>query len=73
MKAASILKTTLLSFSLVSPALANTHGSVEPIANAAVIDTRPLRDESLRVREALSTPRSSRPTPAGTPSTAAPT
>ena len=53
MKAATILKTTLLSFSLVSPALANTHGSVEPIANPAVIDTRPLRDESLRVREAF--------------------
>ena len=30
---------------------ANTYGSVEPIANSAVIDTPPLRDQDLRVRE----------------------
>jgi hypothetical protein len=53
MKAASILKTTILSFSLASTALANTYGSVEPIANPAVIDTRPLRDQDLDVREAF--------------------
>lgn len=53
MKAATILKTTVLSFSLVSTALANTYGSVEPIANPAVINTRPLRDQSLDVREAF--------------------
>ncbi len=53
MKAATILKTTVLSFSLVSTALANTYGSVEPIANPAVINTRPLRDQDLDVREAF--------------------
>lgn len=53
MKAATILKTTVLSLTLVSPALANTYGSVEPIANSAVIDTRALRDQSLDVREAF--------------------
>ena len=34
---------------------ANTHGSVEPIANPAVIDTRALRDQPLKVREAFAT------------------
>jgi hypothetical protein len=32
---------------------ANTYGSVEPIANPAVIDTQPLREQPLRVREAF--------------------
>src|SRR6187431_793757 len=32
---------------------ANTYGSVEPIANDAVIDTGPLRNQPLRVREAF--------------------
>ena len=32
---------------------ANTYGSVEPIANGAVIDTGPLRNQPLRVREAF--------------------
>lgn len=41
----------VLSFSLVVEARANTYGSVEPIPNPAVIDTTPLRDQSLRVRE----------------------
>ena len=36
--------------SLVVDVQANTYGSVEPIANPAVIDTTPLRDQSLRVR-----------------------
>jgi len=53
MKAATILLTTVLSLSLVSTALANTYGSVEPIANRAVIDTRPLRDQDLDIREAF--------------------
>lgn len=53
MKPARILLTTALSLSFVSAALANTHGSVEPIANPAVIDTRPLRDQGLDVREAF--------------------
>ena len=34
---------------------ANTYGSVEPIANPAVIDTSPLRDQPLKVREAFAT------------------
>jgi hypothetical protein len=34
---------------------ASTHGSVEPIANPAVIDTRALRDQPLKVREAFAT------------------
>lgn len=53
MKAATILLTTVLSFSSFSTALANTYGSVEPIANRAVIDTGPLRDQELDVREAF--------------------
>jgi hypothetical protein len=53
MKAATILLTTVLSFSSLGSALANTYGSVEPIANPAVIDTDPLRDQGLRVREAF--------------------
>lgn len=53
MKAATILLGTILSFSSFSAALANTYGSVEPFANPAVIDTRPLRDQGLDVREAF--------------------
>ena len=53
MKPARILLTTALSLSLAGAALANTYGSVEPIANPAVIDTAPLRDQSLDVREAF--------------------
>lgn len=52
MKAASILLTTLF-YLITTAALANTYGSVEPIANPAVIDTGPLRDQSLDVREAF--------------------
>jgi hypothetical protein len=51
MKATAILLTTVLSFSSFSTAQANTYGSVEPIANPAVIDTRPLRDLDLEIRE----------------------
>jgi hypothetical protein len=40
----------LLSF---STALGNTYGSVEPIANPAVINTDPLRDQALDVRAAF--------------------
>jgi hypothetical protein len=53
MKSTRILLTTALSLSFVSTTLANTYGSVEPIANPAVIDTRPLRDQKLEVREAF--------------------
>jgi hypothetical protein len=53
MKTTTILSTTVLSVSLLGTAQANTYGSVEPIANPAVIDTRPLRDQDLDVREAF--------------------
>jgi hypothetical protein len=53
MKAATLLKSAVLSLSLASAALANTYGSVEPIANPAAIDTDALRDQSLAVREAF--------------------
>lgn len=54
MKAANVLKTTVLWLALASTTtLANTYGSVEPIANPAVINTDPLRDQSLGVREAF--------------------
>ncbi len=51
MKTAAIL---LISYFLVlSTAQANSYGSVEPVANPAVIDTRPLRDQDLEFREAF--------------------
>lgn len=53
MKATTILLTTALSFSFAGPTRAGAFGSVEPIANPAVIDTRPLRDQSLDVRTAF--------------------
>jgi hypothetical protein len=43
----------VLSFALGSTLQANTYGSVEPLANPAVIDTSLLRDQPLRVREAF--------------------
>ena len=55
MKSATLLKTAVVWFALACTALANTYGSVEPIANTAVIDTGPLRDQSLGVREAFAT------------------
>jgi hypothetical protein len=51
MKAARTYLMAVVSLWLVVEARANTYGSVEPIANSAVIDTRPLRDQDLRVRE----------------------
>jgi len=45
--------TAILVFSLCATVQANKYGSVEPIANSAVIDTTPLRDQPLRVREAF--------------------
>ena len=53
MKPATILVTTVLSVSILGNAQANTYGSVEPIANPAVIDTSALRDTGLDVREAF--------------------
>jgi len=47
--------TAVLSVSLCATLQASTYGSVEPIANPAVIDTNPLRDQPLRVREAFAT------------------
>jgi hypothetical protein len=45
--------TAVLVLSLSSTLQANKYGSVEPIANPAVIDTTPLGDQPLRVREAF--------------------
>ena len=53
MKAASILTATLLWFALAIPAQASTYGSVEPIANTAVIDTTLLKEQRLDVRAAF--------------------
>ena len=53
MKVAAILRATVLSTALGSTVFANTYGSVEPIANTAVVDTDPLGDLSLDVREAF--------------------
>lgn len=53
MKAATVFKTTILWLALATTTLANTYGSVEPIANPAVINTDPLRDQALDVREAF--------------------
>jgi hypothetical protein len=50
MKARVLVLSALASLALLTSAEANTYGSVEPIANPAVIDTDPLRDKSLRVR-----------------------
>jgi len=50
MKSARVCLFAVCSLSLVVDVRANTYGSVEPIANPAVIDTTPLRDQSLRVR-----------------------
>jgi len=53
MKVARVFLFAISSLSLLVDARANTYGSVEPIANPAVIDTRPLRDQDLKVREAF--------------------
>jgi hypothetical protein len=55
MRATSSLVTVVLSFLLSGIVHANTYGSVEPFANPAVIDTNPLRDLPLNVREAFAT------------------
>jgi hypothetical protein len=49
------LVTAVFSFSVCLTAQASTYGSVEPIANPAVLDTRLLREQPLRVREAFAT------------------
>ena len=55
MKASATLAIAVLSISLPCTLRAQTFGSVEPIANPAVIDTTPLRDQPLRVREEFAT------------------
>lgn len=45
----------VLSLPLSATARANTYGSVEPIANPSVLDTRLLANQPLRVREAFAT------------------
>jgi len=50
MNARSLVLAAVSSLCLVTSSLANTYASVEPIPNPAVVDTRPLRDQSLRVR-----------------------
>lgn len=47
--------TAVLFFSICVSVQANKYGSVEPIANPAVIDTTALRDQPLRIREAFAT------------------
>jgi len=53
MRATESLVTAILSVSLCGALHANTYGSVEPLANPAVIDTRPLSDQPLKVRQAF--------------------
>src|SRR5262245_44259284 len=53
MKAVIRFVTAVLAFSVTVTLQANTYGSVEPLANPAVIDTSALRDPPLRVREAF--------------------
>jgi hypothetical protein len=55
MRVTARVVTAVLCFSLSSTLQANKYGSVEPIANPAVIDTTPLRDQPLGVREAFAT------------------
>ena len=49
------LFTAVLFFLLCGTVQATKYGSVEPIANPAVIDTDPLRDQPLKVRTAFAT------------------
>lgn len=53
MKATARIATAVLCFAFCTTVHATKYGSVEPIANPAVIDTTPLRDQPLRVREAF--------------------
>lgn len=53
MKVTARVVAAVLLVSLSATLNANKYGSVEPIANSAVIDTTPLRDQPLRVREAF--------------------
>ena len=55
MRAIATFVTAVVSFSLYGTLQASTYGSVEPLANPAVIDTRPLSEQPLSVREAFAT------------------
>ena len=55
MRITASLVAVALSITLNTTLQANTYGSVEPIANPDVIDTTPLRNQPLRVREAFAT------------------
>jgi hypothetical protein len=53
MKASAILLTAAVSLSSTAAVLADTYGSVEPVANPAVIDTTVIRNQRLSVRKAF--------------------
>jgi hypothetical protein len=53
MRTSARVLTAVLVFSLCTTVQANKYGSVEPIANPDVIDTAPLREQPLRIREAF--------------------
>src|ERR1700754_457444 len=53
MRVTARIITAVLVFCLCTTVQATKYGSVEPIANPAVINTDPLRDQPLRVREAF--------------------
>jgi hypothetical protein len=53
MKVTARIATAVLFFSLCSTVHASKYGSVEPIANPAVVDTTPLRNQPLKIREAF--------------------
>ena len=55
MRANAFVATAAVSFWLCSSVQADKYRSVEPIASPALIDTSPLRDQPLRVREAFAT------------------
>jgi len=55
MRVTASLVAVALSIALNATLQANTYGSVEPIANPDVIDTTPLRNQPLRVREGFAT------------------
>lgn len=55
MKIPARVVTIVLCFLLSGTLHASTYGSVEPFANTAVVDIRPLKEQPLQVREAFAT------------------
>jgi hypothetical protein len=51
--AALLIAIAVLALLSSAQALANTYGSIEPVANDAVVNTQPLRDQTLEVRKAF--------------------